>query len=70
MPIALSLLIGIVFGFFAGAAAFLITYNEYRKHHFSQNRLIKTSLNSALFAFLFFALLSFLIFCFLNNYFS
>jgi hypothetical protein len=41
---------------FAGAIAFIITYQEYAKHLVDKKRVLKVSLRAALVAFLFFLL--------------
>ncbi len=52
MGIGLFLAVGLVFGVLAGMMAFLITYEEYSHHHFDRGRLVRTSFEAALFAFL------------------
>ena len=52
MGIGLFLAVGLVFGVLAGMMAFLITYEEYSHHHFDRGRLVRASLEAALFAFL------------------
>jgi len=56
-----SIVIGIVFGFLAALAAFVITYNEYEKHKFAGKRLFVQAFRTAIFTFLIFLLLSVLI---------
>ena len=58
MAYTIMLTLGIVFGFMASVMAFLITYNEYQKHQFPKNRLWKESLESFIFTFIFFLVLS------------
>ncbi len=41
------LLLGLVFSPFAGAMAFLITYDEYSRHQFERRRLVAMSLEAA-----------------------
>jgi len=55
-----SIIIGIVFGFFAAASAFVITWREYEKHKFAGKRLFKEAFQSAIFTFAVFLLLSLL----------
>lgn len=50
--------IGLVFSPIAGAMAFAITYEEYRRHHLRQRDLVLRSLEAALVATAFFALLT------------
>ena len=52
--ISLMLLIGLVFGFLAGAMAFLITYEEYRHHRFGRRELLRRSTHAALATMIFF----------------
>jgi len=64
MPTILSilLLIGGVFGFLGACIAFLITWNEYSKHHFfTGKKLFMEALKMAVFTFAFFILLSILL---------
>jgi len=56
-----SIVIGVIFGFLAALAAFVITYNEYEKHKFTGKRLFMQAFQSAIFTFLIFLLLSVLI---------
>lgn len=56
-----SIVIGIVFGFFAALMAFVITWHEYEKHKFTGKRLFKEAIYSAIFTFIVFLLLSILI---------
>lgn len=56
-----SIVIGIIFGFLAALAAFVITYNEYEKHKFTRKRLFMQAFKTAIFTFLIFLLLSVLI---------
>ncbi len=68
MSDTIMLVLGTIFGIIASAMAYLITYEEYRKHQFPKQRLIKTSLQSALFTFLFFLILSLILgYVFSNN---
>lgn len=50
----LFVLLGITFGSLAALMAFLITYNEYRKHKLELRRLWKEALSSAALAFVVF----------------
>jgi len=56
-----SIVIGIIFGFLAALAAFVITYNEYEKHKFTGKRLFMQAFQTAFFTFFIFLLLSVLI---------
>jgi hypothetical protein len=56
-----SIVIGIIFGFLAALAAFVITYNEYEKHKFAGKRLFMQAFQTAIFTFFIFLLLSVLI---------
>lgn len=58
MPIALFIAIGLIFGFFAGLIAFLITLNEWSHHYQRLKEPRKMALRTGLFAFDFFMLLS------------
>jgi hypothetical protein len=58
MSIELSLIVGAAFGMAAGAMAFLITLDEYRKHQMPRRRLWEGSLKAGAFAFVVFLLLS------------
>jgi H+/Cl- antiporter ClcA len=55
--IAFALIIGSTFGLLAGLMAFLITYEEYRKHKFSGRQLIREAMGPAILAFVFFSLI-------------
>jgi uncharacterized protein YybS (DUF2232 family) len=55
------LFIGAVFGFLAALMAFLVTWNEYRKHKFRGRRLFMRALHAGLFTFVVFILLALLI---------
>jgi H+/Cl- antiporter ClcA len=57
----ISIVIGIVFGFFAALMAFVITWHEYEKHKFTGKRLFKEAFQAALFTFAVFLLLSLLL---------
>jgi H+/Cl- antiporter ClcA len=59
--LAISIVIGIVFGFIAALMAFVITWHEYEKHKFTGKRLIKEALQTAIFTFIVFLLLSLLV---------
>jgi len=59
--LALYIVIGIIFGFFAGLMAFVISWREYEKHKFEVRRIFKESFQTAAFAFVVFLLLSILI---------
>ena len=50
-----SIVIGIVFGFFAALLAFVITYNEYEKHKFTGKQLFEKAFQSGVFTFFCFA---------------
>ncbi len=52
--LALSIVIGIIFGFFAGLMAFVITWRGYERHKFRRKLLFKESFQTAIFAFLIF----------------
>jgi len=52
--LAIWFALGIAFGLVAGVCAFVITYREYERHKMARPKLIRHSLSSALFAFLFF----------------
>ncbi len=54
----LFLIIGLVFAPLAGAIAFLITFQEYRKHRFSGKPLYQAALRAGLLTFAFFLLLA------------
>lgn len=58
MTLQLSLILGIAFGLLAGLMAFLITFDEYRKHQMAGWRLWKAALSAGAFAFGVFMLLS------------
>jgi len=58
MTIELSLIIGVTFGLIAAAMAFLIVFDEYRKHRFKGWRLWKEGLLAGTFALAVFVLLS------------
>ena len=59
--LVISVVIGIVFGFFAALMAFVITWHEYEKHKFTGKRIFKEAFQSAIFTFVVFLLLSFII---------
>jgi hypothetical protein len=70
--LAFSIVIGIVFGFFAALMAFVITWHEYEKHKFTGRRLFMQAFQAAIFTFAVFLLLSllvgfFLARCVINN---
>lgn len=54
------LAVGVVFGFIAALMAFLIFFDEYRKHRLTGRRLWEQALSGAAVAFFFFLLLSLL----------
>jgi hypothetical protein len=54
MILRLLLLFGLIFGSLAALIAFLITYQEYRKHKFEGWRLWKEALRTAAFTLAFF----------------
>ena len=56
-----SVVIGVIFGFLAALMAFVITWHEYEKHKFIGKRLFKEAFQTAIFAFVVFLLLSFII---------
>jgi len=56
-----SIVIGVIFGFLAALAAFVITWNEYEKHKFTGKRLFMQAFQTAIFTFFIFLLLSVLI---------
>ncbi|HUO55845.1 MAG TPA: hypothetical protein VMU27_00185 [Candidatus Paceibacterota bacterium] len=58
MSIELFILLGVIFGFLAGLIAFLITFNEWKKHTFEGWQLWREPLARGLVTFLFFFLLS------------
>ena len=55
-----SIVIGVIFGFLAALAAFVITYNEYEKHKFAGKRLFMQAFQTAIFTFAVFLILSLL----------
>ena len=59
--LVLSIVIGIIFGFFAGLMAFIIMWHEYERYKFTSKRLFKESFQSAIFTFVVFLILSFII---------
>ena len=59
--LALSIVVGIVFGFIAALMAFVITWHEYEKHKLTGKRLFKEAFQSAIFTFIVFLLLSLLV---------
>jgi hypothetical protein len=61
MLFSFFLIIGTVFGFLAALIAFLITFQEYRKHEFKGWDLWREALSVGFFTFAFFLGLSFLI---------
>ena len=63
-----SIVIGVIFGFLAALAAFVITYNEYEKHKFTGKRLFMQAFQTAIFTFLIFLVLSVLIGFFLAHF--
>lgn len=60
MMLAFSIIVGVAFGLLAAFAAFVITWEEYEKHKFKGKRLFLRALNTAIFAFIIFLLLSLL----------
>ena len=56
-----SVVIGVIFGFLAALMAFVITWHEYEKHKFTGKRLFKEAFQAAIFTFVVFLLLSFII---------
>ena len=59
--LAISIVIGVIFGFIAALMAFVITWHEYEKHKFTGKRLFKEAFQTAIFTFIVFLLLSLLI---------
>ena len=59
--LVLSIVIGIIFGFFAALMAFVITWHEYEKHKFTGKRLFKEAFQAAIFSFIVFLILSFIV---------
>ena len=59
--LVLSIVLGIIFGFFAALMAFVITWHEYEKHKFTGKRLFKEAFQAAIFTFIVFLILSFII---------
>jgi len=59
--LAISIVIGIVFGFIAALMAFVITWHEYEKHKFTGRRLFREAFQSGIFTFAIFVILSILI---------
>ena len=59
--LAMSIVIGVVFGLIAALMAFAITWHEYEKHKFTGKRLFKEAFQAAIFTFIVFLLLSFII---------
>ena len=56
--LAISIVIGIIFGFIAALMAFVINWHEYEKHKFTRERLFKEAFQAAIFTFIVFLLLS------------
>jgi H+/Cl- antiporter ClcA len=59
--LTISIVLGIVFGFFAALMAFVITWHEYEKHKFTGKRLFRQAFQAAIFTFAVFLILSFII---------
>ena len=59
--LAISVVLGIIFGLLAALIAFVITWHEYEKHKFTGKRLFKEAFQAAIFTFIVFLLLSFII---------
>jgi len=57
----ISIVLGIIFGFFAALIAFVITWHEDEKHKFIGKRLFKEAFQAAIFTFVVFLILSFII---------
>jgi uncharacterized membrane protein len=57
----IALVIGIPFSLMAGMFVFLLSYREYSHHFVDKKKLLKLSLESACFAFIFFIILSLVI---------
>jgi len=55
---SLFLSIGIIFGFFASLMAYLITYGEWMHHYPTKKKPRKMAMETAIFTFVFFFLLS------------
>jgi H+/Cl- antiporter ClcA len=51
MPLAISLLLSVVFGLFGAAIASLIFFQEYRQHGLSRRRVWREALSAGVFAF-------------------
>jgi uncharacterized membrane protein len=68
MILLITLSFGIIFGILASMSAFLITYNEYQKHHLAKQRLLIVSLQSAIVTLIFFIVSSLLIGYLLTKY--
>ncbi len=56
-----SIVVGVIFGFLAALAAFVITYRGYEKHKFTGKRLFMQAFQTAISTLLVFLLLSVLI---------
>lgn len=56
-----SIVMGVIFGFLAALAAFVITWQEYERHKFTGKRLFIQAFKTAIFAFLIFLILSVII---------
>ena len=67
--LASSIVIGVIFGFLAALAAFVITWNEYEKHKFTGKRLFMQAFQTAFFTFVVFLVLSLLIGFLLEHFF-
>jgi len=67
--LAIILVFGIPLSLIATAMVFLISYREYQHHFFNKKRVIKISLESALFTLGFFAIVLLVIWFFLGNIF-
>jgi len=59
--LVISVILGIIFGFLAALIAFVITWYEYEKHKFTGKRLFKQAFQAAIFTFVVFLFLSFII---------
>jgi len=54
----IGLIVGLIFTPFAVASAFIITYEEYKRHYPDKKRPLKQAKDAAIFTFIFFVLLS------------
>lgn len=68
--ISLALTIGLALSTLAAVAAFLITYDEWSRHYANKRELIRLAMQSAVFAFVVFAVLTVLVVAFVNRFMS